>query len=190
MFKNQLKLELKYIQRNRNRFIGILIIVMIIPEISLALDLKETVENKNTLTRYTFSFFNFMITIMYIVNITTIMPFVEEMFFRKLLYLEIKPKETLEEAVKKSKWCMVLYYIVIISINSIIFALAHYIGRESDFFPWSFIYYIICGALFSLCCELCNSVLSSIFMHMFFNTWIMIQRFVLCIYLLIKMARK
>lgn len=122
-FRKQLKSELKQISENKKTIVVISIIAIIMAEICCLLTHKQTIKIYNTCNSLSLWLIAFPIDFFFV---TIIAPLVEEMLLRKLLYLELKPKKTLQEAVKNHNWCCVFWYILLITINSEIFALLHY----------------------------------------------------------------
>lgn len=142
IFRKQLKSELRRIPENKRKITMVYVIAIVTFEICYFMNFKQMLEAlNNRVHNYSVAFFiGFAIYILYAVIAA---PFAEEMFFRRLLYLKIKPEKTLQKAVEDRSWCSIVYYILLITVNSGVFALMHYdsdLSNSMPFFPWIFIY--------------------------------------------------
>lgn len=177
-FKHHFKYDLNDIKRNKKKIITVAITALTIVEIFYFTSFWKFVANKNE----AFLIFSPMpyIVIFLISHLKTVVlaPVIEEMIYRKLFFLEIKPKQKLESAIKRHEWYIIFRYFVIMIASSILFAAVHYYGREEFFFPCMPFYYTSVGVLLCLCCELSGSIFSSMLLHMFFNTFITVQDFI------------
>ncbi|ELA46226.1 hypothetical protein VCUG_02272 [Vavraia culicis subsp. floridensis] len=105
-------------------------------------------------------------------------PFLEEIIFRRFLYQLIKKDKRLSKAIRNLEWRNILLIISLIVINSTLFALLHYDGRFINFFPWPFLYFACGGMNLCLACELCDNIVSAVFMHISFNFFVLIKAIV------------
>ncbi|ELQ74023.1 putative CAAX amino terminal protease self-immunity protein, partial [Trachipleistophora hominis] len=105
-------------------------------------------------------------------------PFLEEIIFRRFLYQLVKGDRRLTKAIRNSEWRNIFCLVILITINSTLFALLHYDEHYVHFFPWPFLYFACGGVNLCLACELCDNIVSAVFMHIFFNFFVLVKAIV------------
>lgn len=102
---------------------------------------------------------------------TLFAPFIEEVVFRRVFFQLIKKDNSLREVQKSSKYASFMWRVPLIILNSAIFSLFH-LEQGRNFFSKRFIYFLAIGFILCLCCEMCDTISSSIILHMVYNSFI------------------
>lgn len=102
-------------------------------------------------------------------------PFLEEIIFRRFLYQLIKKDKQLYKSLKEKEWKNILIIAFIMIINSALFAVLHYDDSFVNFFSWPFLYFFVSGLNLCFCCEICNTITSSMTMHILYNFIVLVR---------------
>lgn len=123
--------------------------------------------------------------VLFFFRVVLFAPFIEEIAFRRIFFQLIKKDNSLLKALKASKYRTVIWLLVLMIVNSTVFALFHF-GTEIDFFPVFFIYFLVGGFVLCLCCDICDTISSSIILHMVYNSCIVLRIIIHYLYNMIK----
>lgn len=171
LYNDLLKKDLPKTWKTRYRLILITFVDILISQFLLMQDNKSisfSIDDSSNISLNS----NVTITLR-LFRLIIIMPFMEEIIFRRFLYQLVKEEKRLLKAIKNTRYNDIMYLVLIIIINSVLFSILHYDNRCGNFFYWKFLYFAFGGMNLCFCCEVCDSITSSIFMHIFYNFFVL-----------------
>lgn len=96
-------------------------------------------------------------------------PFLEEIFFRRVLFQKLIKRNSLKSSVRDKNIFQIFKILSIMVVNSIFFSLCHFDLVYYKLFPISFVYYMLMGLIFNFCCDASRTMTGSMLIHMNFN---------------------
>lgn len=119
--------------------------------------------------------------IFYFFEMTLVAPFIEEITFRRVFFQLIKGDNSLRKAIKKSKYTTFIWLVALMIYNSSIFSFIH-VKIKPGIFSRGFIYFLAGGLSFCLCCDICDTILSPLILHIAYNFFVAVKIYIVFIY--------